>query len=132
MSCCPWCGTKDNSFREVSRYPLVCGSCERGVRAEWTSCPWCYAGRFEGNGRNPPPDPRAERSCAARHCKGQLQPFMRYCPSCKRKPGRLWSHESLPDRCPQCRWPTSRTFFPYCPWCARREPRAGTFRSTQR
>ena len=128
MSCCPWCGSKDNSFREVTRYPLVCPSCEKGVRPEWTSCPWCFAGRFEGNGRKPPPDPRAERSCAARNCEGELQPFMRYCPSCKRKPGRPWSHPDLPDRCPRCRWPTSRTFMPHCPWCGRREPRAVTFR----
>jgi hypothetical protein len=128
MRHCPWCGTADNSFREVTRYPLVCPDCERGVRAEWTACPWCYAGRLAGNGRRPRPDPRAVRRCADRACEGRLQPFMRYCPICKRKPRRPWSHAELRERCPRCRWPVSREFFHFCPWCGRREPAAGSFR----
>jgi hypothetical protein len=132
MSCCPWCGARDNSFRELTRHPLVCPACERGVRPEWTACPWCYEGRFEGNGRRPPHDPRAERGCATPGCEGQLRRFMRYCPLCKRKTRRLWSHPDLPDRCPRCRWPTSRAFLRFCPWCGRREPRAGSFIRTSR
>jgi serine/threonine-protein kinase len=120
MRVCPWCGSTDNSFRELTRYPLVCPSCERGVRAEWTECPWCHAGHFTGNGRAPRPDPAAERRCAARGCPGQLRRFMRYCPVCKRKPGRPWSHPDLPDRCTRCRGPVSRAFFRFCPWCGRR------------
>src|SRR5262245_14936993 len=122
MPVCPWCGFADNSFREVTRYPLVCPSCERGVRPEWTECPWCHAGHFTGNGRPPRPDPAAERRCARRGCPGQLRRFMRYCPVCKRKPGRPWSHPTLPDRCPQCRGPVSHGFFRFCPWCGRRGP----------
>ena len=80
MRACPWCGFTHNSFRELTRYPLVCSSCERGVRPEWTECPWCHAGHFTGNGRKPRPDPSAERQCAARGCPGQLRRFMRYCP----------------------------------------------------
>jgi len=76
MTYCPWCGTADNAFAEITRYPLVCPECERGVRAEWTACPWCFKGRFEGNGRKPPFDPLAERTCGARGCEGQLRPFM--------------------------------------------------------
>jgi len=127
MSHCPWCGSADNSFREVTRFPLFCASCERGVMPSWTCCPWCYAGRFEGNGRQPGPDPEAARDCTRKHCSGQLRPFMRYCPVCKQKPRRLWSHPDLPDRCPRCRWPVSKTSWRFCPWCSRREPRAGTF-----
>ena len=123
MRVCPWCGSGENSFRELTRYPLVCSECERGVRPEWTACPWCFAGRFAGNGRAPRPDPRAERSCAARGCPGQLRRFMRYCPVCKRKPGRPWSHPDLPERCPRCRGPVSHGFFRFCPWCGRRESR---------
>ena len=115
-----------NAVVEEEPEPLVCPSCEKGVRPEWTSCPWCFAGRFEGNGRKPPADPRAERSCAARNCEGELQPFMRYCPLCKTKTRRLWSHEELHDRCPRCRWPVSRDYWQYCPWCGRRERAAGT------
>jgi hypothetical protein len=127
MSHCPWCGSADNSFQAVTHASLVCPECERSVRPEWRFCPWCYAGRFRSNGRRPPPDPLATRSCGRRGCEGKLRPFMRYCPMCKRKTRRLWSHEHLPDRCPRCRWPTDRSQLRFCPWCGRREPRAGTF-----
>ena len=127
MQFCPWCGASDNSYRDVTRYPRVCSGCERGVRPEWNACPWCYPGRFVSNGRRPRADAAATRKCAARGCEGQLRPFMRYCPMCKRKPRRVWSHPALPDRCPRCRWPTSCSFMRFCPWCGRREPRAGSF-----
>jgi serine/threonine-protein kinase len=128
MRVCPWCGFDDNSFRELTRYPLVCPQCERGVKPEWTECPWCYAGHLEGNGRAPRPDPRAERKCAARGCPGELRSFMRYCPMCKRKPGRPWSHPHLPDRCPGCRGPVSQGFFHFCPWCGRKQGRKREYR----
>jgi len=127
MSHCPWCGSPDNSFREITSFPLVCPECERGVRAEWKVCPWCYKGRFQGNGRLPRPDARCVRRCSDRKCPGELRPFMRYCPLCKTKTRRLWSHEELHDRCPRCRWPVSRDYWQYCPWCGRRERAAGTF-----
>ena len=127
MAHCPWCGSPDNSFQKVTRAALVCPECERSVRPEWQACPWCYAGRFRSNGRRPPPDPLATRRCGTPGCDGQLRPFMRYCPMCKRKTKRLWSHPHLPDRCPRCRWPTDRTQLRFCPWCGRREPRAGGF-----
>jgi len=132
MKFCPWCGDADNSFAEITNFPLVCPDCERGVRPEWKACPWCYPGRFASNGRTPPHDVHAERSCTTRGCTGQLRAFMRYCPQCKAKPRRAWKHEHLPDRCPRCRWPTSHSFLRFCPWCGRREPRAGSFGVTQR
>jgi len=131
MSFCPWCGSDGNSFRDLTPYPLVCPDCERGVRAEWTACPWCYAGRFEGNGRKPPADPRAERKCTRSGCEGQVRRFMRYCPLCKQKVRRAWTDAELPDRCPKCRWAVSREFWRHCPWCGRREPQAGTFVKTR-
>ena len=121
MRVCPWCGSSENSFKEITQAPLVCRRCERGVLPEWTSCPWCYAGRFPGNGKPPRPDPQAVRHCARRGCPGELRPFMRYCPVCKRKPGRPWSHPDLPDRCGRCRWPTSRAFWRFCAWCGRHQ-----------
>lgn len=132
MKFCPWCGDADNSFAEITEFPLVCPDCEKGVRPEWKACPWCYPGRFISNGRTPPVDAQATRRCAARGCEGQLRPFMRYCPMCKAKPRRAWSHEHLSDRCPRCRWPTSHAFLRFCPWCGRREPRAGSFVAVRR
>ncbi|MBW2274377.1 MAG: protein kinase [Deltaproteobacteria bacterium] len=132
MSHCPWCGSPDNSFIQVSRYELVCPDCERGVHPEWGACPWCYSGRFASNGRKPRKDPKATRRCTHKGCEGQIQPFMRYCPECKQKVRRLWSHPALPDRCKRCRWPVSRASWRYCPWCGRREPKAGTFESMRR
>lgn len=126
MKHCPWCGADDNSFREITSFPLVCPECERGVRPEWTACPWCYPGRFAGTGRPPPPDPKAVRRCPRRGCPGQLRHFMRYCPVCKQKPRRPWSHPDLPERCPRCRWPVAREFFRFCPWCGRRETSTAT------
>ncbi len=131
MSFCPWCGSGENSFAEITPAGLICPCCERGVQAEWTACPWCFAGRFEGNGRQPRRDPRATRRCSRRGCTGQLRPFMRYCSVCKQKPGRLWSHPELPARCPRCRWPIPREFWRFCPWCGRREPGAGSFRQAR-
>jgi serine/threonine-protein kinase len=127
MQYCPWCGTDDNSFMEITSYPLVCHSCERGVKAEWGYCPWCYHGRFVSNGRVPKPDPKAVRRCSRRGCTGELRPFMRYCPVCKQKTKRLWADSELGHRCPRCRWPVSKESWRYCPWCGRREPRAGHF-----
>ncbi len=127
MHWCPWCGAGEQSFLEVTAYPLACPECERGVRPEWNCCPWCHAGRFQSNGRKPRHDPKAERRCARRGCEGQLQPFMRYCPLCKRKPGRLWSHPDLHGRCGRCRWPISRRYWRFCPWCAKRQPEAGSY-----
>jgi serine/threonine-protein kinase len=132
MRFCPWCGNSDNSFCELTRYALVCPECEKGVRPEWNFCPWCYAGRFVSNGRRPPHDSRAVRRCGRRGCEGELRPFMRYCPLCKWRPRRPWTVSDLPDRCPRCRWPTHRAFLRFCPWCGRREPRAGTFEGRSR
>ena len=127
MTWCPWCGAGDQSFLGVTGYPLVCPECERGVRPEWSCCPWCYGGRFVSNGRPPRADAGAVRRCARRGCPGELRTFMRYCPICKRKPRRPWSHPDLPDRCGRCRWPVSKRFWRFCPWCRRRQPEAGAF-----
>jgi serine/threonine-protein kinase len=128
MGHCPWCGTGDNSLVEITSHALVCPACEHGVRPEWNHCPWCYAGRLQGNGRRPPPDPRAERSCTRRGCDGQLRAFMRYCPRCGQKPRRPWTHEALEDRCGRCRCSTHPSWR-YCPWCGRRQSAAAVMAS---
>jgi hypothetical protein len=132
MSHCPWCGESDHSFRDITAFPLVCPDCERGVQPEWQACPWCFPGRLAGNGLPTRQDPRAVRRCSKSGCRGQLRPFMRYCPVCKSKPRRMWSHPDLPDRCPRCRWPVHREFWRFCPWCGRHEPHAGRFVARRR
>ena len=127
MRHCPWCGTGDLSFLEVTKFPLACPWCEHGVMPEWNYCPWCYAGRFESNGRKPPLDPKAERICPTTGCGGQLRPFMKYCPMCKTRVRRRWSHPALVDSCRRCRWPINHDYWRYCPWCGRRDPKAGHF-----
>ena len=71
MSVCPWCGTKDNSFAEITRAPLICPHCERGVLPEWTALPLVLGGTLQGNGRPPRPDPLAVRRCTRRGCAGR-------------------------------------------------------------
>ncbi len=122
MPHCPWCGTDANSFIEVTRAPMVCPDCEHGVRAEWKACPWCYSGRFEGNGKKPPRDPHATRACRRKGCSGQLRPFMRYCPMCKTKVKRAWSEPDMPP-CPRCRW-ASAPRWRFCAWCGRKDNKA--------
>ena len=118
MKHCPWCGTDRNSFIEVTKLPLVCPDCERGVRPEWKACPWCAKGRLAGNGKPPPHDRQAERSCRKRGCDGQIRPFMRYCPLCKTKVVRPWRSEGLPP-CSKCRWPMAPRWR-FCGWCGRK------------
>jgi hypothetical protein len=132
MQYCPWCGSADNSFAEITGYPLICPECERGVRPEWTSCPWCYKGRFDNNGRSPRLDVVAVRSCSRRGCSGQLRPFMRYCPICKEKTRRPWADPDLPSRCTRCRWSVSNEYWRYCPWCGRRVPQAEAYKTRGR
>jgi serine/threonine-protein kinase len=122
MRHCPWCGTTQNSFAEVTSFPLVCPDCERGVRSEWGACPTCRTGRFEPNGRPIPGEATAERHCTRPGCGAPIQRFMHYCPACKARVERPWKVEGLPP-CERCRWPfVSRWRF--CAWCGRRNPRA--------
>lgn len=118
MRHCPWCGSAGNSFIEVTRFPLVCPDCERGVRPEWSACPTCSRGRFVSNGRAVPGAATAERRCTRPNCGAPIQRFMHYCPGCKAKVDRPWKVEGL-RACARCRWPVvSRWRF--CGWCGRK------------
>ena len=125
MRVCPWCVSGDNSFSDISAYPLVCPDCERGVRAEWSACPWCSKGRLQANGRRPRVDAKAGRSCSRKGCSGELRSWMKYCPLCKQKTKRVWTDDELGGRCPRCRWSVSKEFWHFCPWCGRRQAGAG-------
>lgn len=122
MGHCPWCGTTRNSFAEVTRFPLVCPSCERGVRPEWKACPTCSRGRFEGNGRAIPTSSQTERTCRKPGCGAPIDRFMRYCPACKQKVVRPWKVEGL-EPCDRCRWPMA-TRWRFCGWCGKKNSSA--------
>lgn len=124
MSFCPWCGTSENSFIEITRYPLVCPDCERGVRREWPMCPWCYRGRFDNLEQHLRLEKYAQRKCPRRSCSGELLLFMRYCPLCKERVTRPWIHPDLPDRCRNCSWSVSDLFWRFCAWCGHRGARS--------
>ena len=122
MSHCPWCGTTRNSFAHVTKFPLVCPSCERGVRAEWRACPTCSRGRFEGNGKPIPPGRHSERSCRRPGCGAPIDRLMRYCPACKQKVARPWKIEGL-EPCERCRWPMASRWR-FCAWCGKKNSAA--------
>lgn len=118
MRHCPWCGSDRNAFVEVTRFPLVCPDCERGVRPEWGACPTCRSGRFEPNGRPIPGAARAERRCKRPGCGAPIQRFMHYCPGCKARVERPWKLPGL-GSCPRCRWAVAPRWR-FCGWCGRR------------
>lgn len=122
MRHCPWCGTTRNSFAEVTKLPLICPDCERGVRPEWSACPTCSSGRFESNGHKIPGERTAERTCRRKGCGTPIHRFMHYCPRCKTPVSKPWKIEGL-GGCARCRWP----FVPrwrFCAWCGRRNAKA--------
>lgn len=121
MSCCPWCGTGDNSFRETTAYPAFCPECERGVRMEWKYCPWCYAGRFRDAAPRPHKDKRYTEKCPNPECTDRrMMPFMRYCPSCKTKTKRAPKCMAGEKPCPHCKWPVPEGFWVSCAWCGKK------------
>ena len=117
MACCPWCGADDNTFDVTSRYELVCPRCHKGMRPEWSYCPWCYGGGFEPQKKTSGKRGHVHGKC--RYCKGPLERFMKYCPWCRRKVTRPWRAGVLPEMCPSCTWPVDSEYWDYCPWCGK-------------
>ena len=74
MTHCPWCGSAGNSFAHLTSAALVCPDCEKGVRPEWKACPWCYAGRFEGNGRRAAARPEGRARVQPARLRGPAAP----------------------------------------------------------
>lgn len=131
MSCCPWCGADRPRHDGGTRRPASCPRCQRGVKLDWPSCAWCH-----GPSIGPLSERRySDKDYAARcgHCRGDLLPFSRYCPWCRRKVTRAWTWEGAPDRCPRCRWGVDAEHWEHCPWCSRGLPRtAGKARRPRR
>jgi len=134
MSACPWCGStlqglkkgapritalKGCSAAAKPAFPAECPRCHRGMKLDWHYCPWCYGAGFEVETTRHWPDKRYTQRCANESCRGELMPFMRYCPWCHTKVRRAWKLEGSRSTCESCGWGVDRDFWSHCPWCAR-------------
>ncbi|MBI4223294.1 MAG: serine/threonine protein kinase [Deltaproteobacteria bacterium] len=120
MTACPWCGDRQNSFRNITTLPGLCNHCEHGRHLDWKFCPWCYREGFAKASNRPSRDKRYAARCTNPKCRRPMMPWMHYCPYCHKKVGRHWKHPALPDRCPHCRWGVAKDFWSICAWCGKR------------
>jgi eukaryotic-like serine/threonine-protein kinase len=118
MHCCPWCGTDHPSRRADTRMPAVCPRCERGVKADWNYCAWCYGPGFEVETARRFADKRYSGKCANQRCREPLMPFMRYCPWCRVKVKKTWKIAGSKHKCRSCKWGIAREYWNYCAWCS--------------
>jgi len=120
MSSCPWCGKARRVHRHPTRFPAECPRCQRGMKLDWTYCPWCYGPGFESETDREYSDVRYQARCTHAGCTRRvLMPFMRYCPWCRRKVRRKWLIAGSRERCSSCGWGTLRAFWSHCPWCSK-------------
>jgi len=117
MQSCPWCGVEHPSPRSETKMPAVCPRCERGVKADWLYCAWCYGAGFEVETTRRFPDKRYTSKCANQRCREPLMPFMRYCPWCRVKVRRPWKLPGIKHKCPSCKWAVVSEYWNYCAWC---------------
>ena len=115
MKCCPWCGHTTKVFRHDTHFPARCRYCRRGMKLDWRFCPHCYSGLQGPRADRHYSDRRYTASCGA--CKGELMPFMTYCPWCRSKVRRKWKIEGAHHRCGKCGWGVLRDHWAHCPWC---------------
>jgi serine/threonine protein kinase len=120
MQYCPWCGFDHPSRGSESSMPSTCPRCERGVKKDWDYCAWCYGPGFEPETNRHYTDKRYTARCSNKRCRGELMPFMRYCPWCRMKVRRAWKLPGSRHSCKACGWGIAREFWNYCAWC--REP----------
>ncbi len=120
MQACPWCGFDHPARGSASRMPATCPRCERGVKNDWDYCPWCYGPGFVAETMRRYPDKRYKTRCANKRCRGELMPFMRYCPWCRMKVRKPWKLPGSRHSCTACNWGIAQEFWNFCAWC--REP----------
>ena len=119
MQACPWCGVETDPKRMDLSFPAHCPRCHRGSKLDWPYCAWCYGPGFEVETDRHYPDRRYEAHCSNAKCRGELMPFMRYCPWCRKKVKRAWKLPGGRDKCKSCGWGVDRNFWHHCPWCAK-------------
>jgi hypothetical protein len=119
MLACPWCGVKTEPQRQALSFPAQCPRCHRGSKLDWRYCAWCYGPAFEVETARRFGDSRYTARCSNRECRGELMPFMRYCPWCRQKVRRDWKLAGSKGRCKSCGWGVDTNYWHHCPWCAK-------------
>jgi serine/threonine-protein kinase len=119
MVACPWCGTASNFRDAKTAYPAECPRCHRGAKLDWRFCGWCYGPGFEVTTTRRFADRRYSGRCANEKCRGDLMPFMRYCPWCRTKVKKAWKLPGSASTCPSCHWGVDRDYWHHCPWCSK-------------
>lgn len=120
MEACPWCGNDCTIRKEDTSFPAYCPRCHRGMKLDWCYCPWCYGPGFEPLDTRQYRDKRYVERCDNRNCeRGDLMPFMRYCPWCHRKVRKRWQIKGVRERCSRCGWGVLKEYWDHCPWCAK-------------
>jgi serine/threonine protein kinase len=120
MQACPWCGFDNPARGSESLFASTCPRCERGAKNDWNYCSWCYGAGFVEETSRRYPDKRYTSRCSSRRCRGQLMPFMRYCPWCRTKVKKPWKLPGSRHTCKACKWGIAKEFWNFCAWC--REP----------
>jgi hypothetical protein len=119
MLACPWCGAGRKVLRDETTFPSCCPRCQRGAKLDWLYCAWCYGPGFDDVADRQYSDRRYTARCRNPRCdRGELMPFMRYCPWCRTKVRQPWKIAGSADTCSKCGWGVVRDFWTHCPWCA--------------
>lgn len=118
---CPWCAADRRRHRDASAFPGRCRRCGRGAKRDWRFCAWCYGGQIQEPTARRYTDRRYAARCTA--CRGDLMPFMRYCPWCRTKVRRAWKIEGSGARCGRCGWGILEDYWRACAWCGARVTR---------
>ncbi len=121
MGHCPWCGAHRARHDAQTRFPQQCPRCLRGMKLDWSYCPWCFGGGFEVTSTREFSDVRYTARCNNGKCaRKHLMPFMRYCPWCRNKVRRKWKLKGSEDACHACGWGVAGEYWSYCPWCGKK------------
>lgn len=119
MQACPWCGTGRKVLQEETSFPSACPRCNRGAKLDWHYCAWCYGPGFDDVAERQYSDKRYVARCRNPKCaRGELMPFMRYCPWCHTKVRQTWKLDGCNETCGKCGWGVAKEFWSHCPWCA--------------
>lgn len=117
MQACPWCGVENPTRDSISKMPVHCPRCERGLKLDWKNCAWCYGYGFEAETNRRYSDKRYVARCASPHCKQPLMAFTKYCPWCRSKVKKPWKLEGSKKTCRSCKWGIAHEFWNFCAWC---------------